>query len=288
MQHGATVTSGAAVLTMAANMDAPMVTANMDAAARRADAIPIENKAIENKAAALRSRPLRSRPLRSRPLRSRPLRAPQQLAADIAMSCPASMYGIIGLSLFSAELSLFSAEHGGATHVISGHFCMRCCDHHYYKYSFVRLERMEEEKEEESKSRPLPYLEGLRERRGLMRMEAIRQSEECDSVAMQLKDIAAMQAQTAQTMAWMAQKMRDTDNTVQFLIRENALLRGRQAERQQLIRVLQSQQQTGVSSQLSSLAQQQAAIINALSAFSLSFHQPPPAVDDDPLLPVLE
>ena len=30
------------------------------------------------------------------------------------------------------------------------------------------------------------------------------------------------------------------------------------------------------------------AIINALSAFSLSFHQPPPAVDDDPLLPVLE
>jgi hypothetical protein len=142
MQHGATVTSGAAVLTMAANMDAPMVTANMDAAARRADAIPIENKAIENKAAALRSRPLRSRPLRSRPLR-----APQQLAADIAMSCPASMYGIIGLSLFSAELSLFSAElslfsaeHGGATHVISGHFCMRCCDHHYYKYSFVRLE----------------------------------------------------------------------------------------------------------------------------------------------------
>ena len=285
MQHGATVTSGAAVLTMAANMDAPMVTANMDAAARRADAIPIENKAIENKAAALRSRPLRSRPLR----------APQQLAADIAMSCPASMYGIIGLSLFSAELSLFSAElslfsaeHGGATHVISGHFCMRCCDHHYYKYSFVRLERMEEEKEEESKSRPLPYLEGLRERRGLMRMEAIRQSEECDSVAMQLKDIAAMQAQTAQTMAWMAQKMRDTDNTVQFLIRENALLRSRQAERQQLIRVLQTQQQSGVSSQLSGLAQQQTAIINALSAFSLSFHQPPPAVDDDPLLPVLE
>jgi hypothetical protein len=199
------------------------------------------------------------------------------------------MYGIIGLSAeLSAELSLFSAEHGGATHVISGHFCMRCCDHHYYKYSFVRLERMEEEKEEESKSRPLPYLEGLRERRGLMRMEAIRQSEECDSVAMQLKDIAAMQAQTAQTMAWMAQKMRDTDNTVQFLIRENALLRSRQAERQQLIRVLQTQQQSGVSSQLSGLAQQQTAIINALSAFSLSFHQPPPAVDDDPLLPVLE
>ena len=142
----------------------------------------------------------------------------------------------------------------------------------------------EEVKEEEIKP-PLPYLESLRERRGLMRMEAIRQSDEADDL---LKDIAAMQAQTAQTMAWMAQKMRDTDNTVQFLIRENALLRSRQAERQQLIRVLQSQQQSGVSSQLSSLAQQQAAIINALSAFSLSFHQPPPAVDDEPLLPCLE
>ena len=140
--------------------------------------------------------------------------------------------------------------------------------------------------EEEVKEEPLPYLEGLRERRGLMRMEAIRQSDEADESL--LKDIAAMQAQTAQTMAWMAQKMRDTDNTVQFLIRENALLRSRQAERQQLIRVLQSQQQSGVSSQLSSLAQQQAAIINALSAFSISFHQPPPAVDDDPLLPFLE
>ena len=143
----------------------------------------------------------------------------------------------------------------------------------------------EEEVKEEEVKPPLPYLEGLRERRGLMRMEAIRQSDEADDL---LKDIAAMQAQTAQTMAWMAQKMRDTDNTVQFLIRENALLRSRQAERQQLIRVLQSQQQSGVSSQLSSLAQQQAAIINALSAFSISFHQPPPAVDDDPLLPFLE
>ena len=145
----------------------------------------------------------------------------------------------------------------------------------------------EEEIEGKEEKKPLPYLESLRERRGLMRMEAIRQSEECDSVAL-LKDIAEMQAQTAQTMAWMAQKMRDTDNTVQFLIRENALLRSRQAERQQLIRVLQTQQQSGVSSQLSGLAQQQTAIINALSAFSLSFHQPPPAVDDDPLLPVLE
>jgi hypothetical protein len=137
--------------------------------------------------------------------------------------------------------------------------------------------------EEEPDKKEVPYLEGLRERRGLMRMEAIKQSEECDSVAL-LKDIAEMQAQTAQTMAWMAQKMRDTDNTVQFLIRENALLRSRQTERQQLIRALQSQHQSGVSSQLSGLAQQQTAIINALSAFSLSFHQPPPAVDDDPLL----
>jgi hypothetical protein len=130
---------------------------------------------------------------------------------------------------------------------------------------------------------PLPYLESLRERRGVMRLEAIKQSEEAESGIL-LKDIAAMQAQTAQTMAWMAQKMRDTDNTVQFLIRENKLLRSRQAERQQLIRVLQAQQQSGVASQLSSIAQQQAAIINALSAFSLSFHQPPPAVDDDPMM----
>ena len=130
---------------------------------------------------------------------------------------------------------------------------------------------------------PLPYLESLRERRGVMHLEAIKQSEEAESGIL-LKDIAAMQAQTAQTMAWMAQKMRDTDNTVQFLIRENKLLRSRQAERQQLIRVLQAQQQSGVASQLSSIAQQQAAIINALSAFSLSFHQPPPAVDDDPMM----
>jgi hypothetical protein len=93
-----------------------------------------------------------------------------------------------------------------------------------------------------------------------------------------------MQAQAAQTMAWMAQKMRDTDNTVQFLIRENALLRSRQAERQQLIRALQAQQQSGVSAQLAVLTAQQTAIIDALSAFSVSFRQPPPAVDDDPML----
>jgi hypothetical protein len=151
---------------------------------------------------------------------------------------------------------------------------------------------MEGEKKERP---PLPYLESLRERRGLMRMEAIKQSEEaddakvppqkdsvdCDSL---LQQIATMQSQTAQTMAWMAQKMRDTDNTVQFLIRENSLLRSRQAERQQLIRVLQSQQQSGVAGQMSTIVQQQTAIINALSAFSLSFHQPPPAVDDDPMM----
>lgn len=150
---------------------------------------------------------------------------------------------------------------------------------------------MEGEKKERP---PLPYLESLRERRGLMRMEAIKQSEEADeeNVPPQasvesdilLHKIANMQSQTAQTMAWMAQKMRDTDNTVQFLIRENSLLRSRQAERQQLIRVLQSQQQSGVATQLSTIAQQQTAIINALSAFSLSFHQPPPAVDDDPMM----
>jgi hypothetical protein len=119
--------------------------------------------------------------------------------------------------------------------------------------------------------KPLPYLACLRERRELEEPELLQQ-------------ISSMQAQTAQTMSWMAQKMRDTDNTVQFLIRENTLLRSRQAERQQLIRVLQAQQQSAVSGQLSSIAQQQSAIINALSAFSLSFHQPPPAVDDDPML----
>jgi hypothetical protein len=150
---------------------------------------------------------------------------------------------------------------------------------------------MEGEKKERP---PLPYLESLRERRGLMRMEAIKQSEEADEEKVPpqasvesdilLHKIANMQSQTAQTMAWMAQKMRDTDNTVQFLIRENSLLRSRQAERQQLIRVLQSQQQSGVAAQLSTIAQQQTAIINALSAFSLSFHQPPPAVDDDPMM----
>jgi hypothetical protein len=129
--------------------------------------------------------------------------------------------------------------------------------------------------------KPLPYLACLRERRGL---EALKQSAEDFSELPLLQQILSMQAQTAQTMSWMAQKMRDTDNTVQFLVRENALLRSRQAERQQLIRVLQAQQQSAVSGQLSSIAQQQSAIINALSAFSLSFHQPPPAVDDDPML----
>ena len=135
----------------------------------------------------------------------------------------------------------------------------------------------------EEDKKPLPYLECLRARRGLMREEAIKQSEESDATEL-LQQIASMQSQTAQTMAWMAQKMRDTDNTVQFLIRENTLLRSRQAERQKLISVMQEQKHDGVTAQLNILAQQQCAIINALSAFSLSFHQPPPAVDDDPML----
>ena len=148
------------------------------------------------------------------------------------------------------------------------------------------------EEEGDSNRPPLPYLECLRERRGAMRLEAIRQCDDDDADTNKdtndntvlLQQVAGMQAQAAQTMAWMAQKMRDTDNTVQFLIRENALLRSRQAERQQLIRALQAQQQSGVSAQLAVLTAQQTAIIDALSAFSVSFRQPPPAVDDDPML----
>jgi len=80
---------------------------------------------------------------------------------------------------------------------------------------------MEGEKKERP---PLPYLESLRERRGLMRMEAIKQSEEADEEKVPpqasvesdilLHKIANMQSQTAQTMAWMAQKMRDSRTSV--------------------------------------------------------------------------
>ena len=88
MQHITTACGGAQLLTIAADMDAPIVIAIMDATALRcADAMPIENKAIEtgNKAA-------------SAAIASA---AAMQLAADIAMSCPASMNGFWLLSFLS-------------------------------------------------------------------------------------------------------------------------------------------------------------------------------------------
>jgi hypothetical protein len=82
MQH-TTAAAGAQLLTIAADMDAPIVIASMDAIALRcADAMPIENKAIEtgNKAWVCQSACCG-------------YCNELQLAADIAMSCPASMKG---------------------------------------------------------------------------------------------------------------------------------------------------------------------------------------------------
>ena len=90
MQHITTACGGAQLLTIAADMDAPIVIAIMDATALRcADAMPIENKAIEtgNKAASAASALRRL--------------AAMQLAADIEMSCPASMNGFWLLSFLS-------------------------------------------------------------------------------------------------------------------------------------------------------------------------------------------
>jgi hypothetical protein len=126
---------------------------------------------------------------------------------------------------------------------------------------------------------PLPFLDCIRARRGLARLKAIADQNKDDD-AERLQRIESAVAQMGQTVAWMARRMHDADSTSQFLIRENELLRGRRAERMQFVSTMHTQQQAGIIKQLTNLTQQQASIIDALSAFSISFHQPPPSVDD--------
>ena len=98
-----------------------------------------------------------------------------------------------------------------------------------------------------------------------------------------LQKIAAAQQQTSGTIAWMSDQMLGAHRATQFLVKENALLRSRQAERQDLAREMQTQRRCGLAgsvealnTQVAHIVQQQAAIIDALSAFSHSFDMPPP------------
>ena len=100
-----------------------------------------------------------------------------------------------------------------------------------------------------------------------------------------LKGIMAVQTQTGRSVDCIADRMWETQRTTQFLLSENALLRSRQAERQQLAREMHAQREFGLakgvdalSMQVGHVVRQQAAVIAALGAFSVSFDQPPPPI----------
>ncbi len=120
-----------------------------------------------------------------------------------------------------------------------------------------------------------------RERRATMRSAAA--EEPADETNAPDGLILQSQRDIARSVAYMAEQMRDANRATQFLIKENAVLRSRQAERQDLAREMLMQQRAGIAGRIEALAtqvscvvQQQAAIIDALSAFSSSVDMPPP------------
>lgn len=101
----------------------------------------------------------------------------------------------------------------------------------------------------------------------------------CDA----MNKLMAGQARAEHKMDFMANQAREAHRTTQFLLSENSVLRLRQADRQRFAQELNMQHQFGQAQSLASLSlrldcvvQQQAALIDALGAFSVSFDQPPP------------
>ena len=97
-----------------------------------------------------------------------------------------------------------------------------------------------------------------------------------------LQKLIEQQTQTTRSVTWLAEQMRETHRTTQFLMSENALLRSRRTERELLGREMHMQQQIGqaasmdtLSMQVVCVARQQAAVIEALRAFSVAIDMPP-------------
>lgn len=81
-------------------------------------------------------------------------------------------------------------------------------------------------------------------------------------------DLAAVSS----SLKLLAEEMRSMRTSMQYLVAENTLLRSRQSEREKLAQELHMQKHyASASAQLIQVTQQQAAMLDALRAFSLTF-----------------
>jgi hypothetical protein len=96
-----------------------------------------------------------------------------------------------------------------------------------------------------------------------------------------LLQVMVGQTEAAHNAVHITHQIRDTQRTTQFLVSENSLLRTRQSERQRLALDLYVQHQLGqaasiraMSAQIDGVLKQQAALIDAMRVFSVSFDLP--------------